>query len=91
MCTFIYRLPEKENLYICLAYFLFLRGGGGLFRSLETYLNYYLAYEQALRSRMGRKESGKRKVGVVEGEKVAREGEGESLLTKYCSRHSAPV
>ena len=33
-------------------------------------------------SRMGRKESGKRKVGVGEGEKAGREGEGESLLTK---------
>ena len=50
-----------------------------------------LACEQALPSRMGRKESGKRKVGVGEGKKAGREGEGESLLTKDCSRHSAPV
>ena len=33
---------------------------------------------------MGRKESGKRTEGVGEREKTAREGEGESLLTKYC-------
>ena len=34
--------------------------------------NSLLACEQALRSRMGRKESGKRKVGVGEGEKAGR-------------------
>ena len=44
-----------------------------------------------LRSRIGRKERGKKKEGVGEGKKAGREGAGESLLTKYCSRHSAPV
>ena len=57
----------------------------------STQVHASLACEQALRSRMGRKESGKRKVGVGVGKKAGREGEGESLLTKDCSRHSAPV
>ena len=83
ICTFIYRLPEEENLYICLAYFFLKRGGGGgLFRSLQTYFNHYLACEQALRSRMGRKESGKRKVEVGEGEKVAKRGRGGEPVDK---------
>ena len=35
------------------------------------------------RARMGRKESGKKKEGVGEGDKAGSEGEGEILLTKY--------
>ena len=67
------------------------RGSGLVRKNVSKIIRFKIACEQALPSRMGRKESGNRKVGVGEGKKAGREGEGESLLTKDCSRHSTPV